>query len=126
MSGGRLDRSCLVTIVRAGAGLFRLVNCPAIPASLFESELFGHEKGAFIGRRQKALSRCVERIPRGTMDALAACSWPENVRELESVIERALILSPGHSLTKSAAAPKARRAPEPSMGQRPCRLSPST
>jgi two-component system response regulator AtoC len=33
---------------RQGRALIR-VNCPAIPAQLFESELFGHMKGAFTG-----------------------------------------------------------------------------
>jgi transcriptional regulator with GAF, ATPase, and Fis domain len=35
------------------AGPFVVIDCGAIPASLMESELFGHEKGAFTGAVQK-------------------------------------------------------------------------
>jgi transcriptional regulator with GAF, ATPase, and Fis domain len=46
-----LARAIHTASPRAGKQL-RIVNCGAIPAELVESELFGHEKGAFTGASQ--------------------------------------------------------------------------
>jgi DNA-binding NtrC family response regulator len=47
-------------------GAFIKVNCAAIPSTLLESELFGHEKGAFTGAIQKRLGR-FEMAHQGTL-----------------------------------------------------------
>ena len=47
-------------------GPFVKVNCPAIPGSLLESELFGYERGAFTGAHKSKPGR-VELAHRGTL-----------------------------------------------------------
>jgi formate hydrogenlyase transcriptional activator len=47
-------------------GLFVKVHCAAIPTGLLESELFGHEKGAFTGAISQKIGR-LELADRGTL-----------------------------------------------------------
>ena len=50
---------------RSGAPLVK-VNCAALPTSLAESELFGHERGAFTGAVDRRIGR-FEQADRGTL-----------------------------------------------------------
>ena len=47
-------------------GPFVPINCAAIPEALFESELFGHERGAFTGANARAIGK-VESADGGTL-----------------------------------------------------------
>jgi formate hydrogenlyase transcriptional activator len=47
-------------------GPFVKVNCAAIPTGLLESELFGHERGAYTGAYTRSIGR-FERANRGTL-----------------------------------------------------------
>jgi formate hydrogenlyase transcriptional activator len=52
----------------------------------------------FTQRFARRMGRRIETIPSTVMDALVDYPWPGNIRELQNVIERAVILSPGPSL----------------------------
>jgi PAS domain S-box-containing protein len=52
----------------------------------------------FITRLNKVHAKNVESIPRAVMDALLSYDWPGNIRELQNVLERSLILTSGHEL----------------------------
>jgi formate hydrogenlyase transcriptional activator len=52
----------------------------------------------FTQRFARRMGRRIETIPAEAMDALTKYAWPGNIREMQNVIERAVILSPGPSL----------------------------
>jgi formate hydrogenlyase transcriptional activator len=49
----------------------------------------------FAEQFARRMNKRIETIPAGTLSALQAYHWPGNIRELQNVIERAVILSPG-------------------------------
>jgi PAS domain S-box-containing protein len=74
-------------------GPFIKVNCGAIPESLIDSELFGHEKGAFTGAINQKRG-CFERADKGTLflDEIGELPLEAQVRFLrvlqDKIIER--------------------------------------
>jgi formate hydrogenlyase transcriptional activator len=52
----------------------------------------------FVQKFSRRLNKTVVYVPADAMDALVAYSWPGNIRELENLLERAVILSPGKEL----------------------------
>ena len=52
----------------------------------------------FAQQFARRMKKCIETIPVETMDALTAYDWPGNIRELQNLIERAVIVSPGPAL----------------------------
>jgi formate hydrogenlyase transcriptional activator len=47
----------------------------------------------FVGRYAKAAGKTIRHISKQTLERLAAYDWPGNIRELQNVVERAVILS---------------------------------
>jgi formate hydrogenlyase transcriptional activator len=52
----------------------------------------------FVHQFARRMGKTIETIPSETMDALVRYHWPGNIRELQNVVERAVILTPGSVL----------------------------
>ena len=65
------------------------INCAAIPETLLESEIFGHEKGAFTGASERRQG-CFELADRGTLflDEIAEMTPQTQVKLLRVLQER--------------------------------------
>ena len=71
------------------ASPFAPVDCSAIPAELFESEFFGHERGAFTGANERSLG-LMEYADGGTLflDEIGELSLPQQAKLLRALQER--------------------------------------
>src|SRR5438477_440563 len=82
-------------------GPFVAINCSAIPETLMESEIFGHERGAFTGAAERRIG-CFELADGGTLllDEIGEMPAPTQAKLLR-VLERAAIMCEKDLITRS-------------------------
>jgi formate hydrogenlyase transcriptional activator len=73
----------------------------------------------FTQQFSRRMNKAIETIPSATMDVLSRYYWPGNIRELQNVIERAVIISAGPALSVDVADLKFPRAGHPEEGVAP-------
>ncbi len=82
-TGKELFARAVHYLSRARENLFVPINCAAIPRELLESELFGHEKGAFTGAETRKLGK-FELAHKGTI-------FLDEIAELELSLQAKLL-----------------------------------
>lgn len=90
-SGTGKEKAALAVHCRSSrsAGPFVAINCAAIPETLLESELFGHEKGSFTGAHAQRKGR-IETANTGTLflDEIGELPTPLQVKLLRFLQEQ--------------------------------------
>ena len=74
-------------------GAFVAINCASIPEGLIESELFGHEEGAFTGARRRGAVGRIQQAHGGTLflDEVGEMPLPLQARLLRVIQEREIV-----------------------------------
>ncbi|WP_074310255.1 sigma 54-interacting transcriptional regulator [Singulisphaera sp. GP187] len=95
----------LEALIRAGRFredlYYRLNVIPLRTPSLRERKEDVFELAVFfLGRHAKRIGKGVTRLDEETVEALVAYDWPGNIRELENVIEHAVVLADGPAVTR--------------------------
>ena len=88
-SGKEVVARMIHELSRRGGANFQAVNCAALPDTLFESEIFGYEKGAFTGAHDRKPGR-LELANEGTLflDEIADTSLVAQAKLLRVLEER--------------------------------------
>ncbi|UEM22800.1 sigma-54 dependent transcriptional regulator [Skermanella mucosa] len=88
-TGKELVARCLHQFSRRREANFVAINCGAMPETMFESEIFGHESGAFTGASRQRIGR-LEHADGGTLllDEIESMPLALQVKLLRALQER--------------------------------------
>ena len=65
----------------------------------------------FVEKYSRQMNKSIDHIPEQALQALIQYAWPGNIRELQNVIERAVVMTPGNSLQLQLETPHTDDAP---------------
>ncbi|WP_368934558.1 sigma-54-dependent transcriptional regulator [Alcaligenes faecalis] len=90
-TGKELVARCLHEVGHTSEGNFVAVNCGALSDSLFDSQMFGHEAGAFTGAGKRVIGK-IEHAHQGTLflDEIESMPMAMQVKLLRVLQERTL------------------------------------
>ena len=90
-TGKELVARCLHEASARRKGNFVAINCGGLPETLFESEIFGHEAGAFTGVSKRRIGK-IEHANGGTLflDEIETMPQPMQIKLLRVLQERTL------------------------------------
>jgi DNA-binding NtrC family response regulator len=88
-TGKELVARCLHDYGKRSAGQFAALNCGGMPETLFESEVFGHDAGAFTGAAKRRIGK-IEHAAGGTLflDEIESMPLALQVKLLRTLQER--------------------------------------
>ncbi|RYE42489.1 MAG: sigma-54-dependent Fis family transcriptional regulator [Hyphomicrobiales bacterium] len=88
-TGKELVARCLHDFSRTPDANYVAINCGGLPESLFESEIFGHEAGAFTSAGKRRIGK-FEHAKKGTilLDEIESMQMPLQIKLLRALQER--------------------------------------